>query len=165
MSKDCFKEALGNFTSHVAYAGAVKHMADLGLTPTEIKNKLLFPAEISAIGNVMWEHFVKEGTILLDEPKGDTPRSKLVYEKRYDNAGKPFFIQVKGVTNTETPTYLPCSFGMYKSKTIFNKFLEQLEDCDKDYVLNMPWPPQKVWHADNERIRRITCAQENLNMK
>ncbi len=50
-----FREALSNFTSEAAYAGAVRHLHDLGYSVEKIRDNLTFPASVEQIRKVIEE--------------------------------------------------------------------------------------------------------------
>lgn len=51
-----FREALSNFTSEVAFAGAVRHLHDLGYSVEKIRDNLAFPASVEQIRRVIEEY-------------------------------------------------------------------------------------------------------------
>ena len=161
MSKDYFQSTLADFTSDVASGDAIRHLADLGYSVDEIHERLDFPTPKEKIASVVWKHLVRTGVICLEEP-GKTPREKVSYVKEYDSFGRTSFRQVREKidpedTGRKQPRYVECDFGIrkYKDKEAFEKSLVGLELRDKDYILSLPWPIQKVWHLNDERMRRI----------
>ena len=156
MSEEYFKKALRDFTVDFASGGAIRAMADKGYTVNEIYNKLDFPTSKEKIKELVWKQYVDTGVIALEEPVTGQVKSKVTYEKVTDDYGRTRYKQVvtKQVVENE---YVPCDFGkmIYKDKASFEKKLDSLSDKDRDYVLGLPWPLQRVWHVKDERIMRI----------
>lgn len=85
-------------------------------------------------------------------------------KKVYDNYGRPSFIKVR-VKNVEAPKeYIACDFGrkIYQDREAFEQSLSVLDEEEKNYVLGLPWPLEKVWHVKNENFERISSR---LSMK
>lgn len=55
-----FKEALSNFASEVAFAGAVRHLYDLGYSVEMIREHLNYPASCEQICKVIEEYEEKK---------------------------------------------------------------------------------------------------------
>lgn len=142
MSNDTFSKALGNLTHDFASAGAIRHLADLGLNVYEIKDKLDFPTPIEKIASTVWQHFIDTGKVRLEEPDntpGDFDTIESVdYETVYDSYGKPCFKRI--VTSKEIPkrNYLMVDFGLlkYQNPSLYNSFLNALEKKKKT-LLNL----------------------------
>lgn len=92
--QDYFKIALSDFTFEVACGGAIRHMADLGYTVSQIKQQLAFPASLEKVQKTVWKHMLDTGTLCLEEPgKKETPE-KFDYIREYDQYGKASFRRV-----------------------------------------------------------------------
>jgi hypothetical protein len=52
-----------------------------------------------------------------------------------------------------------CDFGkkIYQDKKAFDRELECLDQCDRDYILYMDWPLRKVYHVMDDRMKRIAA--------
>ena len=63
------------------------------------------------------------------------------------------------VSNSDTE-YVPCEFGklLYQNKDEVMKKIHDLNLRDREYLLELPWPLQTVWHKKDERIDRILRA-------
>lgn len=97
-----FQKALTNFTHEAASGGAIRHLADRGYTVEQIAGMLDFPVPYREVQQAVWEHFVKKGVILLEEPGSVSRKEKAVYVREYDKFGKPSF---RRVMEAETPRY------------------------------------------------------------
>ncbi len=78
-----FQKALSNFTHEVASAGAIRHLADLGLTAEEIAKRLDYPTPIERIRDTM-EQYERE-------KKSKAEGTGYEYVREFDEYGKPSF--------------------------------------------------------------------------
>lgn len=163
MASEHFSKALSDFVSDVSSGDAIRHLADLGYTVSEIHDRLDYPTPPEKIADIVWKHFIKTGVICLEEP-GEAPREKISYVREYDSLGRASFRQVKESLDPEpgsgSARYAECDFGIrkYRNKEEFEESLQVLEPRDREYVLSLPWPIQKVWHIEDERMKRIQAA-------
>ena len=154
-----FNKALGNFITDFAGGGAIRHLADQGYTVTEITMRLDYPVPKDKVATIVWEHYLNEGIICLDEP-GDVVE-KVSYIKEQDAYGKISMRRIVEQIDTTDRDYVLIDFGrlMYKNKGAFIQSLEALEKRDRDYVLDLPWPLKPVYHINDDRIQRILKAK------
>lgn len=95
MSKqDYFNNAISNFTFEVASGGAIRHLADLGYTVKQIKERLDFPTPYEKVQKAVWEHLLDKGILLVEEPGSGRRREQVTYVRDYDQYGKPSFRRV-----------------------------------------------------------------------
>lgn len=80
-----FREALAGFASEAAYAGAVRHLYDLGYSAEQIREKLLYPVSVSRIQKVI-DGYIKRH----NSPEGDYE-----YVQATDRYGKKSFRRVR----------------------------------------------------------------------
>ncbi len=80
-----FREALASFTSEAAYAGAVRHLHDLGYSAGQIRERLLYPASVQQIEKVIDDY----------EAQKNSPEGDYVYVQDVDKYGKRSFRRVK----------------------------------------------------------------------
>ena len=155
MSDKIFKKALADFTIDFASGDAIRALADKGYSVSEIHKRLDFPTPVEKIRDTVWKHFIDTGVILLDAPSAESQK-RITYEKVQDSLGRTSFKQVITEDN-EAREYVEIDFGkrIYQNKNAFEKSLEALPNEDRQYILDLPWPLQKVWHEKNERIKRI----------
>lgn len=155
MSDKYFKQALADFTMDFASGDAIRSLADKGYSVTEIHKRLDFPTPMERIRDMVWKHYIECGIIKLEDPK-DSTNKRVTYEKIQDNLGRTSFKQVV-IEEDEPKEYVAIDFGkrMYKDKDIFLKSLEKLNQEDRQYILDLPWPVNTVWHVKNKRIERI----------
>jgi len=80
-----FQEALANFTADFAYAGAVKHLHDIGYSTEEIQKKLAYPVTQEKIQRVIDEY----------EASRQNPDAGYVFIQDTDRFGRKSFRRVK----------------------------------------------------------------------
>ena len=145
-----FKNALKNFADDAANGDAIRHLADKGYAPIDIRPLLSYPASLSRIGLVMAQHFLSNGCIC-DSPKGP----KIVhtdYVKMTDNYGRSSFVQVQKTADKPAAEYLPVDFRPDKKLL---QGAKALSASDQSYLLDIAWPKSPFYHIKNERILRI----------
>ncbi|SFQ32447.1 hypothetical protein SAMN02910358_01596 [Lachnospiraceae bacterium XBB1006] len=156
MNNEFFKQTLANFTHDVASGDAIRHLADKGYTVPEIAKELDFPTPIERIRKTVWEHYINTGVIRFEPPEEGT-RLRVHYEKVYGAFGKTSFKRVEEEIKEIPREYRKCEFGKekYGDAKAFELKLERLDAKDREYVENLPWPLQPVYHVADERIKRI----------
>lgn len=154
-----FQSALTNFMNDFASRDAVCHLADQGLTVTEICGKLQFPTKKELVTEMVWKHYLDTGRIRLEEPT-DKPRRKVTYVREQGLYGRISMRQVVEEIPATGDAYAECHFGreIYKDKDGFFRRLEGLPEEDLEYVRDLPWPMEPVWHVKDERLERILQA-------
>ncbi len=162
-----FNKALDNFTFDMAGRGAVRHLFNLGMSAAEIHDELLYPVPAEKIREEIWAYLLENGVILLDEPDEDHKTVRYEFVKETNEYGRVSFRRVEksmdegdavgGNQDRKAPGYIKVEFGklQYKEPEEFERKLMKLERCDRDYVTDLPWPLQPVWHRQDERIERI----------
>ncbi|MCR4618410.1 MAG: hypothetical protein K5669_09550 [Lachnospiraceae bacterium] len=162
MAEKYFDKALSNFTNDFASGGAIRHLADKGFTVKEIHDRLDFPTPVSKISETVWNHFLEEGIILLEDPLTGTSKGKVRFEKVQNKYGKTSFKRVTETVENQDAKYIKCEFGkfIYKDKKGFEESLMILDKRDREYIMGLPWPIGPVWHIADERMTRIENAME-----
>lgn len=162
-----FNKALDNFTFDMAGRGAVRHLFNLGMSAAEIHDELLYPVPAEKIREEIWAYLLEAGVILLDEPDEDHKTVRYEFVKETNEYGRVSFRRVEksmdegdavgGNQDRKAPGYIKVEFGklQYKDPEEFERKLMKLDRCDRDYVTDLPWPLQPVWHRKDERLRRI----------
>jgi len=152
-----FNKALSNFINDAAAGGAVRHLADLGYSISQIADNLDYPIPREKIAGYMWEHFVNIGKICLEEPKQTQDIASFVKEQ--DGFGRISFRRVVTTVDNSHKQYVKCEFGklLYKKDENFLQALQKLEEGDKEYIELLPWPLTPVYHELDERMNRIKC--------
>ncbi len=162
-----FNKALDNFTFDMAGRGAVRHLFNLGMSAAEIHDELLYPVPAEKIREEIWAYLLENGVILLDEPDEDHKTVRYEFVKETNEYGRVSFRRVEksmdegaavgGNQDRKAPGYIKVEFGKlkYKEPEEFERKLMKLDRCDRDYVTDLPWPLQPVWHRQDERIERI----------
>ena len=156
MEENTFQQAVRNFAHDLASGDAVRHLADRGLTVTEITAQLAFPTKKELVTEMVWKHYLNTGWIRLEEPTGGTVR-KVSYVTEEGIFGKTSLRQVVEEIPAPAEGYVRCSFGreLYRDREAFLKRLERLSASDREYILDLPWPLTDVWHVEDERMKRI----------
>ncbi|MCR4596068.1 MAG: hypothetical protein K5673_04715 [Lachnospiraceae bacterium] len=156
MSNEHFNNALSGFIQDFAGGGAVRHMADMGLTVREIRDRLDYPLSESVVADIVWKHFTDTGVIRSTEPDS-SPIEKKSYIKEIDSYGRTTFRMVTEKTEAPDEGYIECTFGILKAKDgrAYDEALNRLEARDREYISGLPWPRRKVWHVADERMCRI----------
>lgn len=155
---DFFKTALNDFTSNIAYGDAIRHLAKKGMTVTQIKKNLTYPASIEQIRDIVWKYYISSGIIRLEKPENNNSNiTKTKYVIDRDKYGRSSYRKVEEIIPTAPTEYVPCDFGkrLYNDKENFVNLLQDLDKDDIDYILELPWPITTVYHIKNERISRI----------
>lgn len=139
MENGIFAKALHNFTMDAAAGDAIRHLADRGYSPSQIKDSLTFPAKDEYITAVMWDHFINMRMIVIpvDEKEPDTGIYELVEQR--DRYGRKSFLRVK----KESPEEMSFSAGDY---ILFDhqKVPESPGETADDFIKNLPWPSEPV---------------------
>ena len=150
-----FNKALSNFINDAAAGGAVRHLADLGYSISQIADELDYPISKEKIAGYMWEHFLNIGKICLEEPQPS--HEKVSFVKEQDSFGRISFRRVTEQIDNSQTKYVQCDFGklLYKHDEAFISKLEKLNPGDKEYIELMPWPLTPVYHQMDERMNRI----------
>lgn len=157
MEQQYFNQALSDFVGDVAYGGAIRHLAGLGYTVEQMVKELDYPISRERVGQAVWRYYVEQGIILLEEPKEETVTSKVSYVREYGKYGAAHFRRVVEQVECPRKKYYPCDFGRkrHQNERAFFQELEHLGYSDKEYILGLPWPLQRVYHVADERMSRI----------
>lgn len=99
-----FQKALSDFTYETASGGAIRHLADSGYTVRQIVEKLDFPTPYERVRKAVWEHLLRQGTILLEKPGRSGQKESVRYVREYDRYGKASFRRVVVQEEGETVT-------------------------------------------------------------
>lgn len=158
MTNKNFNKALNNFITDFAEGGAIRHMADKGLSVSEIKEQLDFPLPQERIAQIVWDHYVNTGIICLQSP--DKNIEKVSYVKDTNQYGSTSLRRVVEPVDTSDVQYIPVNFGkyIYQNKDEFIKSLSELSQNDLHYILDLPWPLTTVYHIYDERMQRLIDA-------
>ena len=150
-----FNKALSNFIHDAAAGGAVRHLADLGYSISDIADNLDYPISKEMIAGIMWEHFINIGKICLEEPSEN--HNKASFIKEQDAYGRISFRKVVETTDISDKEFIKCDFGkaLYQKKPDFLSKLNLLEEDDREYIELLPWPLNPVFHELDERFQRI----------
>lgn len=92
MQNEYFKAALSDFAFEAANGGAIRHLAGKGCTVRQIMDRLDIPAPYEKVQTAVWDYFIKEGIVLLDEP--GKAKEKQICVKEHGKFGKTSFRQV-----------------------------------------------------------------------
>lgn len=160
-----FKNALHNFINDFASGDAVRHLANKGLTVDEIYHRLDYPTPKKTIADILWKHYIDTGKICLSGPPENGEFTRYKYVKDVSPYGRTTSRRVSETVKTSSREYVPCDFGkrLYQRDPAFLDLLDKLDASDKNYILDLPWPLETVYHEKDERIRRITDTIGDYN--
>lgn len=89
-----FKQAISNFTFEAACGGAIRHLADLGYSVKQITEQLSYPVPYEKVQKTVWEYFLENGVLFLEEPGKQKMQEKADYVKEYNKYGRASFRRV-----------------------------------------------------------------------
>ncbi len=159
-----FKEALGNMTREAAYAAAVCHLTDLGYSARKIEGTLTFPAPYESIRRIAFEHMLKTGILLREDPavkKPDTERVEYVLEE--GSFGRKSFRRIRIGEDEKTGgiPYIPCDFGLFDEE-ILAKIKNVLTSEEWNYIDGIPWDGKRMYHRQTPLMCSIMDKIEDL---
>ncbi len=99
-----FQEALSDFTYETASGGAIRHLVDSGYTVRRIVERLDFPASYDRVQKTVWEHLLRQKTILPERPGSGGGKESVRYVREYDRYGKASFRRVVVKEDEESVT-------------------------------------------------------------
>ncbi len=79
-----FQESLSNVISESAYAGAVRHLYELGYPPQRIQQEILYPVSLEKINRIIEEY----------ERDKSSPKAEYKYVQDTDALGRKSFRRV-----------------------------------------------------------------------
>lgn len=88
---EVFQSALADFTFEAACGGAIRHLADSGLTLKQIMDKLDYPISAERVQKALYKHLCDSGVILEESPEEGFPGAKPEYVLEYNSYGKPSY--------------------------------------------------------------------------
>lgn len=164
MENKYFNEALSNFARDMANGGAVRHLADLGYTAAQIVREVDYPVTAEQVGKILWQYYLQQGIILLEPPQAKPVIEKVSYVREHGKYGSVHFRRKVEQVENSRREYYPCDFGKkrYQNEALFLKELEILQERDREYILGLPWPLQRVYHAADERMGRIHRSLQQM---
>ena len=157
MDNSVFNQALHNFINDFASGDAIRHLADKGMSVERIRQQLDFPTPKSVISDIVWQHYINTGVICLEKPPTDGTITKYEYVTDRNSYGRTTTRRVAHTIEVPDRRYVECDFGkrLYKDREGFIAKLQGLAQDDIDYVCDLPWPLETIYHEANERIMRI----------
>ena len=106
-----FDKALSNFVFDFASGGAIRHLADLGYTVTEIVGRLDFPTPKERVAEAVWKHYINIGKIRLDKSLNSGVIEKISYVKEQGKYGRTSMRRVVEKVEAPMKSYIACDFG------------------------------------------------------
>ena len=155
-----FNRALNNLSIEFAGRAGIRRMFDKGMTVAEIRKELLYPLSEDVIRNEIWSYLLDSRAVLLEEP-AESEAKHYEFVEETNAYGKKSFNRVEiSSTQDELPEYIKIGFKIrsYRDPEHFKEKLMHLNVCDREYITELPWPLEPVWHIKNERIMRICDA-------
>ncbi len=164
MGEEYFKKALSNFINETAVGGGIRHLADLGFVPSQIKDRLDFPMPLESVRNIYYKYLLDSGKVRLKKPE-EEGFEKVSYVKDTDQYGNQSFRRVTLKTDATKGKYYCINFGaaLYKDKAALQEKAAALSGEDREYVLGLPWPLYPVYHMADDRIERIIAVLGESN--
>lgn len=160
------KNQLYKFINDFADGGAIRHLVDMGLSVSEITDRLDYPLPKAVVAQKVWDYYIETGKIILEKPNSAGQYvEKISYEKVPGKYGRTSIIQKKTRVSVADRKYVECDFGIQikKDKEAFINKISRLTDNDKAYILDLPWPRARVYHEADERMERIYLYMKNVN--
>lgn len=157
MSSEIFQNALSGFVTDVAVGDTVRALVLKGYSVSGIKRYLDYPVSEEKLRQMVWNCLIDTGVIRLAKPGSSDAKRGYTYERDRSPYGTVTYRRVASDSERTEPSYLPCDFGSLRKKDpgAFEKSLQALLPEDREYILDLPWPVSTVWHAENERMKRI----------
>ena len=157
MSSEIFQNALSGFVTDVAVGDTVRALVRKGYSVSRIKKHLDYPVSEEKLRQMVWNCLIDTGVILLTEPGTSDAKRGYTYERDRSPYGTVTYRRVTSDSEETETSYLPCEFGSLRKKDPegFEISLQTLLPEDREYVLDLPWPVATVWHAEDERMKRI----------
>ncbi len=125
MSEDIFAKVLRNLTMDAAAGDAIRHLTDKGLTLSQIKETLTFPAPTEYIAEVMWDRLVETRKVWEPSPiPKPSPAPNFEIIEHRDRYGRKSFVQVQKESPEET--YSPEDYVQYENILVISSALEQV---------------------------------------
>lgn len=152
-----FNKALHNFINDFASGDAIRHLAAKGLTVSDITKRLDYPTPKKKVAEIVWQHYLDSGKISLDKPSDSGEYIRYTYVTDHGRYGTTSLRRVSEVVKTDPKEYIACDYGikLYQNRDLFISRLSGLSSKDQEYILDLPWPPQIVYHESDERMVRI----------
>lgn len=98
--RDVFQNALSDFAFEAACGGAIRHLADNGLTAVQIMERLDYPISGERVRKALYKHLCDTNVILEKSPEERLPVAKAEYILEYNSYGKPSYRR-KSTASTE----------------------------------------------------------------
>ena len=157
MGEDTFQSALSNFVSDFASGGAIRHLADLGYTVTEIMEKLSFPTPKEKVAREVWARYLETGKICMEKPQAGAMLQKVRYVKEQNAYGTMSLRRVTEEIPMPEVQYIACEFGrmLYRDRESILKRAEALSKREREYLLDLPWPFETVYVSEKEPAKGI----------
>ena len=165
MSKSYFDEALGDFVRDIAYGDAIRHLTNIGYTPSQVKDHLGYPVSCDIIGNLMFKCLCDNRLILLNQPDNSEYVSKESFVCDVDSLGRKSYRKViSKAEKIDNSKYLIINFpkAFKQAPDKYEAFLSALDKSDADYVRNLPWPNHSIYHILNDRMKRIETVYNSI---
>lgn len=154
---DTFNKALSNLINDSACGGAVRHLADLGYSVSEITGRLDFPLPKITVADMVWKYYLEVGIIRLEAPKENDYVEKVSYVKDVSSYGKSSLRRVVERVDMPSKEYVRCDFGkkLRRGDSDFMAKIDELDKSDKEYIMDLPWPLTTVYHVVDARMERL----------
>lgn len=142
-----FGKALANFTREAAYAAAVRHLSEEEYSLRQILDTLTYPAPEEAVRRIAFEHLLKTGYLLEEEPEKSLSEAdtEFVFEEgKYGKKSYRRVVKNKGGEPLSPEDYFPCDFGIYE-ETMLELLRNRLPTSEWEFLSGIPWKKKRMY--------------------
>lgn len=157
-----FQSALSNFVFGMTEYGTICHLVDHSYTIKQIKERLGMPVPYEKIQKTVWNYMIEKKILLLEPP--DLTEQGLMtgflIKKDFTEVNREkltVYLSKKRAENGWQDAYVSCDFGVLKERHSeqYQLLLSSLDSRQRDYIDDLPWTLQTVYHCMNQRMTEI----------
>ncbi|MCR5502877.1 MAG: hypothetical protein K6F53_07700 [Lachnospiraceae bacterium] len=152
-----FGKALANFTREAAYAAAVRHLAEEEYSLRDILDTLTYPAPEEAVRRIAFEHLLKTGYLLEEEPESSVREADeefVLEEGKYGKKSYRRVVKDKGGDTFSSEDYFPCDFGLLDEEKL-SRILESLPGTEREFLEGIPWKRKRMYIKKTPKTKEI----------
>ncbi len=150
-----FQQALSDFTFDAACGGAIRHLAGLGYTAREIRERLSFPVPFERVRQAYTRYLLEERILCRGEPGRQAEQERYAYVQEEGKYGRKSFRRVKVEADAaaqEAPAYISCEFAFYAQREGFRGL--KLTAKQREYLAGICWE-KNMYHVRDARMDGI----------
>lgn len=160
-----FNKALNNFINEFSCGREIRHLADLGYSAKDIKERLLYPVSIEIIRKEYTRHLLNKGILSFDGLGNGNMCYEYVQEQ--DEYGKRTYRRIEKhveAVGEDTKEYVKIRFT--RSGKLKNELYEYLNQKQISYLESIDWTLGMRFHCKNDVLTAIvnaipqTCREE-----